>query len=263
MSVFLSVCLFGCLPACLHICPFSRRSVRTTVGKVFPYRCACAFFRGASIHVFLTRSFFSPWHTIHIPCRPSLRVLYCVHSPIMRRGIAHHQVAESRPYNEKVDVYSYGVILWEMTTLKKPFDGMGRDRFFSQVVRGSHRPPINKKWPKPWAALMQVSRSTRDLLVFCFGVVVFCLRFVRWPCDALFGGAGAGRERTGWKGLGVAREGPRVQPIPIDKKRPKLWSALMQVRHAVVCLCCLVCFFLPDFVCWSKRCSCCFISSYL
>eukprot|EP00904_Undaria_pinnatifida_P012456 jgi/Undpi1/8340/HiC_scaffold_25.g10809.m1 len=65
------------------------------------------------------------------------------------------EVAESRPYNEKVDVYSYGVILWEMTTLKKPFDGMGRDRFFSQVVRGSHRPPINKKWPKPWAALMQ------------------------------------------------------------------------------------------------------------
>ncbi|CAN0454116.1 unnamed protein product, partial [Laminaria digitata] len=65
------------------------------------------------------------------------------------------EVAESRPYNEKVDVYSYGVILWEMTTLKKPFDGMGRDRFFSQVVRGSHRPPINKKWPKPWSALMQ------------------------------------------------------------------------------------------------------------
>ena len=71
-------------------------------------------------------------------------------------GVVPPKVAESRPYNEKVDVYSYGVILWEMTTLKKPFDGMGRDRFFSQVVRGSHRPPINKRWPKPWSALMQV-----------------------------------------------------------------------------------------------------------
>ncbi|CAN0063883.1 unnamed protein product [Pylaiella littoralis] len=65
------------------------------------------------------------------------------------------EVAESRPYNEKVDVYSFGIVIWEMSTLKKPFDGMGRDRFFSQVIRGSHRPPINKKWPKPWSDLMQ------------------------------------------------------------------------------------------------------------
>ncbi|CAN0088492.1 unnamed protein product [Ectocarpus sp. 6 AP-2014] len=65
------------------------------------------------------------------------------------------EVAESRPYNEKVDVYSFGIILWEMSTLKKPFDGMGRDRFLSQVIRGSHRPPVHKKWPKPWSELMQ------------------------------------------------------------------------------------------------------------
>ncbi|CAB1104498.1 unnamed protein product [Ectocarpus sp. CCAP 1310/34] len=65
------------------------------------------------------------------------------------------EVAESRPYNEKVDVYSFGIILWEMSTLKKPFDGMGHDRFLSQVIRGSHRPPVHKKWPKPWSELMQ------------------------------------------------------------------------------------------------------------
>lgn len=45
------------------------------------------------------------------------------------------QVAESRPYNEKVDVYSFGIVLWEMTTLKKPFEGMDRDQFFSKVMR--------------------------------------------------------------------------------------------------------------------------------
>lgn len=45
------------------------------------------------------------------------------------------KVAESRPYNEKVDVYSFGIVLWEMSTLKKPFEGMGRDQFFSQVTR--------------------------------------------------------------------------------------------------------------------------------
>ncbi len=44
------------------------------------------------------------------------------------------QVAESRPYNEKVDVYSFGIVLWEMSTLKKPFEGMDRNQFFSQVM---------------------------------------------------------------------------------------------------------------------------------
>lgn len=65
------------------------------------------------------------------------------------------EVAESRPYNEKVDVYSYGMVLWEMTALKKPFDRMDRDQFFAQVVRDGARPPINKKWPKDWSNLMQ------------------------------------------------------------------------------------------------------------
>lgn len=46
----------------------------------------------------------------------------------------YFQVAESRPYNEKVDVYSFGIVLWEMSTLKKPFDGMDRNRFFSEVT---------------------------------------------------------------------------------------------------------------------------------
>lgn len=53
-------------------------------------------------------------------------------------------------------MYSYGMVLWEMTTMKKPFDGMGRDQFFAEVVRGSNRPPINKKCPKSLSELMQV-----------------------------------------------------------------------------------------------------------
>lgn len=31
-------------------------------------------------------------------------------------------------------MYSFGIVLWEMSTLKKPFEGMGRDQFFSQVT---------------------------------------------------------------------------------------------------------------------------------
>ncbi|CAN0195876.1 unnamed protein product, partial [Discosporangium mesarthrocarpum] len=65
------------------------------------------------------------------------------------------EVAESRPYNEKADVYSYAMVLWEMATLRKPYEGMRKDEFYRLVVRGSVRPPINKKWPSKLSALMQ------------------------------------------------------------------------------------------------------------
>eukprot|EP00611_Tribonema_gayanum_P020591 TRINITY_DN3780_c0_g1_i1.p1 TRINITY_DN3780_c0_g1~~TRINITY_DN3780_c0_g1_i1.p1 ORF type:complete len:538 (+),score=136.60 TRINITY_DN3780_c0_g1_i1:226-1839(+) len=64
------------------------------------------------------------------------------------------EVAESRPYNEKVDVHSYGMVLWEMATLRKPYDGMARDQFYSAVVRGHVRPPLNKRWPKEFSDLL-------------------------------------------------------------------------------------------------------------
>lgn len=69
------------------------------------------------------------------------------------------QVAESTPYSEKVDVYSYGLVLWTMCTLKKPFGTMNRDEFYRKVVRGVTRPKINSKWPRPLSDLMQASLS--------------------------------------------------------------------------------------------------------
>jgi len=57
------------------------------------------------------------------------------------------EVAEALPYNQKADVYSFGVILWELNSGKKPFAGLNRELFYEQVVHGGERPPINKKWP--------------------------------------------------------------------------------------------------------------------
>lgn len=47
-----------------------------------------------------------------------------------------------------------GVILWELNTCKKPFDGLGRDTFYEHVVHGGERPPINKKWPADLISLV-------------------------------------------------------------------------------------------------------------
>lgn len=64
------------------------------------------------------------------------------------------EVAESKPYNHKADVFSFGIILWELMSRKKPFDGLNRDSFYESVVHGGGRPPIHKKWPKELTNLM-------------------------------------------------------------------------------------------------------------
>jgi serine/threonine protein kinase len=44
-------------------------------------------------------------------------------------------------------VYSFGIILWELNSGKKPFHGLNREKFYEVVVYGGDRPPLNKKWP--------------------------------------------------------------------------------------------------------------------
>jgi len=64
------------------------------------------------------------------------------------------EVAESRPYNHKADVYSFGIILWEFLSMKKPYEGMNRQAFYQKVVQEGVRPPIAKKWPKELSTLI-------------------------------------------------------------------------------------------------------------
>jgi serine/threonine protein kinase len=64
------------------------------------------------------------------------------------------EVATSKPYNHKVDVYSFGIILWELMSYEKPFYGMNREQFYQKVVIRCERPIINKKWPEGLVSLM-------------------------------------------------------------------------------------------------------------
>lgn len=65
------------------------------------------------------------------------------------------EVALRMPYNEKVDVYSYGILLWQMAKDKVPFKGMNKSDFMNQVVRKGVRPKIDKTWPKDFVDLLE------------------------------------------------------------------------------------------------------------
>ncbi len=71
------------------------------------------------------------------------------------------EVAEHRPYNHKADVYSFGIIVWEMTAGKRPFDGYNRDLFFQKVVTGGDLPDMHYKWPREWKDLLASCWATK------------------------------------------------------------------------------------------------------
>ena len=57
------------------------------------------------------------------------------------------EVVNKQPYNYKVDVYSFGIVFWEILSGKKAFLGIPEEQFLSLVVAGNKRLSMNKTWP--------------------------------------------------------------------------------------------------------------------
>eukprot|EP00934_Nitzschia_sp_Nitz4_P000585 Nitzschia sp. Nitz4//scaffold190_size42200//30078//33516//NITZ4_007394-RA/size42200-processed-gene-0.52-mRNA-1//-1//CDS//3329540150//585//frame0 len=53
------------------------------------------------------------------------------------------EVARGKAYNKSVDVYSFGILLWEMCSLEKPYMGYSSKRHMKDVVLGGERPKMD------------------------------------------------------------------------------------------------------------------------
>lgn len=65
------------------------------------------------------------------------------------------EVARCEPYNLTADVYSFGLLLWQVCSLMLPYDGMNRRDHAELVVHGNERPEIDSSWSTPLRILIK------------------------------------------------------------------------------------------------------------
>lgn len=65
------------------------------------------------------------------------------------------EVARSEPYNLTADVYSFGLLLWQVCSLELPYDGMNRQDHSELVVYGNERPQLDASWSTPLRILIK------------------------------------------------------------------------------------------------------------
>lgn len=63
------------------------------------------------------------------------------------------EIIRNETYDEKVDVYSFGIVLWEMIALREPFEGVGGIEIVYAAAEG-RRPPIPQVCPVLYKDLM-------------------------------------------------------------------------------------------------------------
>jgi serine/threonine protein kinase len=68
---------------------------------------------------------------------------------------ASPEILRDEPYNEKTDIFSFGIVWWECLTRKKPFVSMSPMRVISAVSMDHLRLPLPGDVPRPLAALVK------------------------------------------------------------------------------------------------------------
>lgn len=68
------------------------------------------------------------------------------------------EVANMMPYNFSVDVYSFGLVLWQILSCEEPYYKFTLRMIETYVIRDGIRPKVNPKW----------KRSLRELITNCW-----------------------------------------------------------------------------------------------
>jgi len=70
------------------------------------------------------------------------------------------EVVECKPYNESADVFSFGILLWQIISCDVPYENFTVPMYEKLVVGNGYRPSIKKSWPKELVDLMECCWSS-------------------------------------------------------------------------------------------------------
>jgi serine/threonine protein kinase len=65
------------------------------------------------------------------------------------------EVLSKKPYTKESDIYSLGMIMWELTTGKKPFHDRSHDQYLMLDILNGERPQITDDTPEFYAEFMK------------------------------------------------------------------------------------------------------------
>mmetsp|Transcript_21731 Transcript_21731/g.60513 ORF Transcript_21731/g.60513 Transcript_21731/m.60513 type:complete len:131 (-) Transcript_21731:2837-3229(-) len=64
-------------------------------------------------------------------------------------------VAKNQSYTDTADVYSFGILLWEICQMEPPYKDMTDDMVEIKAVQCGVRPKVDPKWPNAIRLLMK------------------------------------------------------------------------------------------------------------
>ena len=65
------------------------------------------------------------------------------------------EVLSKKTYTKESDIYSFGMIMWEHSTGKKPFHDRSHNRFLITDILKGERPQVTDDTPEFYAELMK------------------------------------------------------------------------------------------------------------
>lgn len=71
------------------------------------------------------------------------------------------EVFEGSKYTEKCDIFSWGIVLWEVLSRQKPFKDVDNTYSIMWKIHKGERPPIVTDWPQPIQNLMTSCWATK------------------------------------------------------------------------------------------------------
>ena len=96
------------------------------------------------------------------------------------------EVLSKKPYTEKSDIYSFGMIMWEHTTGKKPFHDRSHNHLLISDILNGERPQITNDTPEFYAELMKrcwdhdpENRPTAEDIFLCLEEYCYAIEEIR------------------------------------------------------------------------------------